>query len=508
MGFAAAVPFTVVVASAICVLLADLWLPASQKRALPWMALAGVLLSALSVAAFWGEESSGFGDAIRLDRFSSFFALVFLLGTGLVILYSSFYARREAIERGEYYALMLFATSGAMLMASATELITFFLGLEILSLSLYVLSGFFRERQSSTEAAVKYFILGAFASAFFLYGIALFYGVTGGTTYAGLRDMFGTGAAAGPGLGPGPSVGNMGVGSGTGLGPITGAAAVHSHVLLALAASALLLIGLVFKLGAVPFHMWVPDAYEGAPTTITGYMSVMSKTAAAAAFIRVFGVSLASMHQEVSGALWVLAVLTMTLGNVVAIAQSNIKRMLAYSSIAHAGYLLVALTAGGGAGYASVLFYVLSYAFMTLGAFGVVSLLRREDGEAIDISNYSGLAGRHGLLAAAMAVFMISLAGIPPTAGFFAKFYVFSAAVRAGYIDLAVIGVLNSLVSVYFYMRIVYLMYMKEETGPVQFAGSRPGRVALALCVLGTILLGVLPSFLARLAESSVASIF
>ena len=478
MGFAAAVPFTVVVVSAMAVLLADLWLLPSQKRALPWLALAGVLLAAASVASLWNEEVSGFGGVISLDRFSSFLYVVFLLGTGLVILLSSAYARREGVERGEYYALMLFGTAGAMLMASAVELVTFFLGLEILSMSLYVLCGFFRQRQVSTEAAAKYFVLGAFASAFLLYGIALFYGASGSTTYAALRATFGS------------------------------AAFPYSHGLMALAASGLVFIGLAFKLGAVPFHMWVPDAYEGAPTTVTAYMSVVSKAAAAAAFIRVFGASLASLQQDASAVLWVLAVATMTLGNVVAIAQTNVKRMLAYSSIAHAGYLLVALTAAGEAGYSSVLFYLLSYVFMTLGAFGVVSLVRKGDGEALDISQYSGLAGKHGLLAAAMAVFMVSLAGIPPTAGFFAKFYVFSAAVRAGHVGLAVIGVLNSLVSVYFYMRIVYLMYMKEETSPVEHSPSRAGWVALAICVMGTVLLGVLPSSFARLAAASIASLF
>jgi len=478
MGFAAAVPFTVVVVSAMAVLLVDLWLPPSQKRVLPWLALAGVLLAAVSVVSLWNDEASGFGGVVSLDRFSSFFDMVFLLGTGLVILLSSTYARREGIERGEYYALMLFGTSGAMLMASAVELITFFLGLEILSISLYVLNGFFRERPLSAEAAAKYFVLGAFASAFFLYGVALFYGAAGSTTYAGLRDTFGS------------------------------AAFPYYRGLVALAASAFVLIGLAFKLGAVPFHMWVPDAYEGAPTTVTAYMSVVSKAAAAAAFIRVFGASLASLQRDTSVVLWVLAVATMTLGNVVAISQSNIKRMLAYSSIAHAGYLLVALTAAGEAGYSSVLFYLLSYVFMTAGAFGVVSLVRKGDGEALDISQYSGLAGRHGLLAAAMAVFMVSLSGIPPTAGFFAKFYVFSAAVRAGHIGLAVIGVLNSLVSVYFYMRIVFLMYMREEEVPVQPSRSRAGWVALAICVLGTVLLGILPSSFARLAAASIASIF
>ena len=478
MGFAAAAPFSVVVASAVAVLLADLWLLPSQKRWLPWMALAGVLLAAASVAGLWTEEVLGFGGTVSFDRFSSFFDLVFLLGTGLVILLFSAYARREGVERGEYYALMLFGTAGAMLMASSVELVAFLLGLEILSVSLYVLCGFFRTRPLSTEAAAKYFVLGAFASAFLLYGVALFYGAAGGTSYSVLRAAFGS------------------------------AAFPYSRGLLALAASGLLLIGLVFKLGAVPFHMWIPDAYQGAPTSVTAYMSVVAKAAAAAAFIRVFGSSLASLQHDVSAVLWVLAVATMTLGNVVAIAQSNIKRMLAYSSIAHAGYLLVALTAAGEAGYSSVLFYLLSYAFMTLGAFGVVSLVRKGEGEALEISEYSGLASKHGRLAAAMAVFMVSLSGIPPTAGFFAKFYVFSAAVKTGHVGLAVIGVLNSLVSVYFYMRIVYLMYMKEETVAVEPSRSRAGWVALAICVVGTIVLGVLPASVARLATASVASLF
>ncbi len=473
-GLSSALPFGLVVLSAVLVLLADLWLPQSRKRTLPWISLCGVAVCAAVLVAWWGREVRGFGGVLSLDMYSSFFSLVFLLGTGLVILLSSFYARKELIEKGEYYALLLFATAGAMLMASATELLVLFLGLEILSISLYVLTGFFRERRVSAEASVKYFILGAFASAFLIYGIAFFYGATGDTTYTAIREA----AASGP----------------------AGA--------LVYAAAALILIGLLFKLGSVPFHMWVPDAYQGAPTTITGYMSVVSKAAAFAAFIRIFGFSLSSLAPQISAVLWVLAIATMTLGNVVAIAQSNIKRMLAYSGIAHAGYILVALTAAGSAGYSSVLFYALSYAFMTLGAFGVVSVLRRSDGEALDISNYSGLAGRHPMLAAAMAVFMVSLSGIPPTAGFFAKFYVFSAAVGSGYVGLAIIGVLNSLVSVYFYMRIVFLMYMKEETEPVESGLSLAGGVALAACVLGTVLIGILPSGLARLAASSIASIF
>jgi NADH-quinone oxidoreductase subunit N len=476
MGFSAAAPFSIVVGFAIIVLLVDLLLPPERKWVLPILSLVGVIFSLALVVSWWGREVVGFSGVISLDKFSSFFDIVFLLGTSLVILNSLFYVRRENIERGEYYSLLLFATSGAMLMASAVDLIVFFLGLEILSVSLYVLSGFFRERAISTEAAMKYFVLGAFASGFFLYGIALFYGAAGSTQYGAMQTML--------------------------------ASSSESPGMLVYAASALLLVGLCFKLGSVPFHMWVPDVYEGAPTSITGYMSVVSKAAAFAAFVRIFGDGLASIQIDLSRVLWVLAVATMTLGNLVAISQTNIKRMLAYSSIAHAGYLLVALTAAGKAGYSSILFYTLAYTFMTLGAFGVVALLRRAEGETLEILSYSGLSTRHPALAGAMALFMISLAGIPPTGGFFAKFYVFSAAVGAGYVDLAVLGVLNSLVSVYFYMRIVFLMYMKEEIAPVEAPPSLAARVALAICVLGTIAMGVFPSGFADLAASSVAAIF
>ncbi|UCF78381.1 MAG: NADH-quinone oxidoreductase subunit N [Candidatus Eiseniibacteriota bacterium] len=476
MGLLAAAPFSAVVFFAIVVLLLDFLLPPGRKWVLPLVSLVGLLASSVLVTFLWGREVVGFSGAISLDRFSSFFDLLLLLGTALVVLSSFFYARREGIERGEYYSLLLFATSGAMLMASAVDMVVFFLGLEILSVSLYVLSGFFRDRTVSVEAAVKYFVLGAFASGFLLYGIALFYGAAGSTQYGAMQAMLSSGGDA--------------------------------PTLLVYAACALLMVGLCFKLGSVPFHMWVPDVYQGAPTSVTGYMSVVSKAAVFAAFVRIFGTGLAPVQIELSKVLWVLAVATMTLGNLAAISQTNIKRMLAYSSIAHAGYLLVALTAAGRAGYSSVLFYALAYAFMTLGAFGVIALLRREEQEALDLTSYSGLSTRHPLLSGAMALFMISLAGIPPTGGFFAKFYVFSAAVGAGYVDLAVIGVLNSLVSVYFYMRIVYLMYMKEETVGIEAPPSLAARAALLICVLGTLAMGVFPSGFARLVASSVSAIF
>ena len=476
MGFVAAVPFTIVAVSAIVVLLVDLLLPARQRWILPYVSLLGIVVAAFSIALLWGVRVEGFGGVISLDKFSSFFGILILLGTALVLLISSSYARRENIEKGEYYSLLLFATSGAMLMVFAVDLLVFFLGLEILSLCLYVLSGFFRERAVSVEAAVKYFVLGAFASGFFLYGIALCYGATGSTLYAKLQLLLSSGSQL-----PGPLV---------------------------FAACALLLVGFFFKIGSVPFHMWIPDVYEGAPTSITSYIATISKAAVLAALVRIFAASVPVIQLDFSRVLWVSAVATMTLGNVVAIAQTNIKRMLAYSSIAHAGYILVALTAAGEAGYSSVLFYVLAYTFMTIGAFGVVSLLRRAQTEALDISSFSGIAERHPVLSLTLAIFMISLAGIPPTAGFFGKFHIFSAAVRTGYTNLAIIGVLNSLISVYFYMRIVFLMYMKEGSEQIEVSSSRAAALALAICVIGTIVMGIFPSSFASLAASSVAALF
>ena len=351
------------------------------------------------------------------DNYSLFFKLIFLITAGLTILMSIRFLKLEGFEHGEYYVLLLFATVGMMLMASAADLIIIFLGLETFSLAIYVLAGFFRTQVKSNESSLKYFLLGAFSTGFLLYGIALIYGATGTTNLKGIYEF------------------------------------VRKIDLLTdpllLIGMGLLIVGFGFKVASVPFHMWTPDVYEGAPTSVTAFMSVGAKAAGFAAFLRVFLYSLSSLQTDWVWILWVLAVLTMTLGNIVAIAQKNIKRMLAYSSIAHAGYILVAMVAASELGTASVLYYLLAYAFMNLGAFGVVILYGRKGEENILIGDYSGMASKYPLLAAAMAIFMFSLAGIPPTAGFVGKFYIFSAAVKAGYIGLAIIGVLNSALSVY-----------------------------------------------------------
>ncbi|MFQ6112428.1 MAG: NADH-quinone oxidoreductase subunit N, partial [Nitrospinota bacterium] len=383
------------------------------------------------------------------------------------------YGEREGLTYGEYYCLILFATMGMILMAGGNNLLTIFLGVEVISISLYVLAGFLKTRARSNEAAVKYFLLGAFATGFLLYGIALIYGATGTTDLTRISAFALKGAAQG-------------------------------NILL-LAGMALLIVGLGFKLAAVPFHMWTPDVYEGAPTSVTAFMSAGPKAAVFAAFFRIFAAALPQLKPDWTALLWVIAVLTMTLGNVVALAQFNIKRMLAYSSIAHAGYLLIAVVVGDRLASSGLLFYLLAYTLMNLGAFGVVAALETREGGALDLRDYRGLGYKYPGLAFAMGVFMFSLSGIPPTAGFVGKFYIFSAAVNSGFIWLAVIGVLNSVVSVYFYLRVVVYMYMLEPTRELAAPPlSIYTVIALILTVLGTLGLGVFPSLFMELAQRSI----
>jgi NADH-quinone oxidoreductase subunit N len=359
-----------------------------------------------------------------------------------------------------------------VLMATATDLILIFLGLEVMSIAVYALSGIWRGQLRSNEAALKYFLLGAFATGFLLFGIALLYGATGSTTLAPI--------AAGI-LRPG----------------------AHEKTLI-LAGTGLLLVGFGFKVAAAPFHVWTPDVYEGAPTTVTALMAVGVKAAAFAAFARVFMHSLTVLSADWSSVLWVLAALTMTVGNVTALLQQNIKRMLAYSSIAHAGYLLVGMVAGGEAGGTAVLFYLVGYTVMTLGAFAVVTAIGRRGEPNENLDDYAGVGFRHPFLGLAMIVFMLSLAGIPPLVGFVGKFYIFSAAVQSGYIALTVIGVLNSVISVYYYVGVLVRMYMTEGTLEIPVLSSRPYLVAaLVVTIAGTILLGLFPSPLFELARQS-----
>ena len=465
-------PVLIVLGAGALVLVLDVLPPRDNKSHLGGVALAGVLVALLVTVGRWGTEGRGFRDMVLLDNYALFFDVVICYAAALVIMLSMDYLARTGGESGEYYALVLFATAGMMLLASAGDLIVVFLSLELMSLSLYVLAGLFKARLTSGEASMKYFLLGAFASSFLLYGIALIYGATGSTN----------------------------------LDRIAAAAAARSADPLVLIGLGLMLVGFGFKISSVPFHMWAPDVYEGAPTTITVLIATGSKAAAFAALIRVLVVALRSAQADWSALMWGVAALTMTIGNVVALAQSNLKRMLAYSSIAHGGYMLMGLVAGGPQGAGAVLFYLLAYTFTTVGAFGVIGLCARAGEEAVDVGDYAGLGRRHPVLAATLALFLLSLVGIPPLAGFVSKFYLFGSAVRAGYIWLTVIAVLNSAVAAYYYLRVIVYMYMREPDGePVSVAPSLAGGLALAIALVGIVLLGVIPSQFADLAQAAVA---
>jgi NADH-quinone oxidoreductase subunit N len=466
-------PWLTLTVTAILILLLDALSPKTRKVCFSWLALAGLAVAGLQTIGLWGQTGTDFARMIYLDNFAGFFYLIFILGAALTVLISRQYLEDYGKNMGEYYALMLFATVGMMLMASGAHLIMIFLGLEIMSIAVYVLAGLFREDLRSNEAALKYLILGSFSSAFLLFGMAMLYGAAGGTLF--LSDLPGR-LGADPAMAP-----------------------------LVLLGIGLLIVGFGFKVAAAPFHMWTPDVYEGAPTSVTAFMAVAVKTAAFAAFARVFFLAFPALKVDWNMLLWVLAVATMTIGNVAAIAQTNIKRMLAYSSIAHAGYLLVALVAANQLGAVSLLYYLLAYTLMNVGAFGVVILVGRKKDSYLNIYDYSGLGAQHPVLAASMALFMFALAGIPPTAGFVGKFYIFSAAVQAGYIWLAIIGVMNSLVSVFYYLRITVLMYMKPaeaDLGPVAF--SPAATAVVALTAAGVLLIGIFPGFLYDLGVNAV----
>ena len=465
-------PALVLTVTGLVILLLDLLPPANRKEHLGFIGLAGVVASLVITLSLWGSDLRAFRGMVVLDSYALFFNLAIGYATGLVLLLSLDYLRRYGIEAGEFYILVLFAAVGMMLMASAGDLIMVFLGLETMSLALYVMTGFFRNRIESGEASMKYFLLGAFASGFFIYGISLIFGATGTTNLEKIAAAITAGAGRDP---------------------------------LLVIGFGLLFVGFGFKIASVPFHMWASDVYEGAPTSVTAFIATGSKAAAFAALLRVLLSAFKAAPADWTMLLWVLAVLSMTLGNVVAIAQQNLKRMLAYSSIAHVGYMLVGVVAGGAFGSASVLFYVLVYTFTTAGAFGVILLLERNGQEAVRLEDFGGLATRHPLMALTLSIFLLSLIGIPPTAGFVGKFYLFGAAVRAGYIWLAVLGVLNSAIAAYYYLRLIVFMYMREPDGPpTVLVPSVSGCLALLVALWGVVQLGILPAPLFDLAQSAV----
>ncbi|MBW2038585.1 MAG: NADH-quinone oxidoreductase subunit N [Deltaproteobacteria bacterium] len=467
-------PELVLIIFALLILGLSVFVRGEKRGLLGYTALLGVAAAFLSLFLGIGKDLSAFNGMVKIDPFSFFFKVMFLIIAFLTVLASLEYTRREGIDFGEYYVLVLFATAGMMLMASGVNLLIIFLGLEVMSISIYVLAGIMREDTRSVEAAFKYFLLGAFASAFLLYGIAL--------TYA--------------------STGTLDLGR---IGHILTERAWVSSLPIVIIGLALLIIGFGFKIALVPFHMWTPDVYEGAPTSITAFMATGVKAAGFAAFVRVFFYALPNLQAYWTEIMWLLAVATMIVGNIIALSQTNIKRMLAYSSIAHAGYIMVAFVAGNELGKSSILFYLLAYIFMNIGAFTVIILLGKKGEENTLITDYAGIGFKHPLLAASMSIFMLSLAGVPPMAGFMAKFYVFSAAVKAKYYWLAVIGVLNSAVAAYYYLRVLIYMYFREPEKDVAIEAFSPAAVlAVIISVWGVLQIGILPSTFLALAQRSI----
>jgi NADH-quinone oxidoreductase subunit N len=465
-------PEIVLTAGSLAVLVADVLLP-RRSRALVWVTVAVLLVTLASLVPFANVNIEIAQGLIAVDDFAFFFKIVFLVAALMTVLMSARYLEIEGASPGEYYFLILCATLGMMIMAGGIDLITSFIGLETMAVSFYILAGFIKPNQRSNEAAVKYFLLGAFSLGILLYGMSLLYGLSGSTNMRVMATVF---------------------------------AGQERNLLLVLAVI-LVVAGMAFKIAAVPFHMWAPDVYEGAPTPITAFLSVGSKAASFAMLLRIFTIAVPSMNADWRLLFEVLAIVTMTVGNLAALTQTNIKRMLAYSSIAHAGYVLIGVVAYTPRGIAAMLIYLLIYAFMQLGAFAVVIMMRRRDMIGDELKDLSGLHLRHPFAAFAMLLFMLSLGGIPPTAGFMGKFWLFSAAIEAGYVWLAVIGVLNSAISLYYYIRIVVFMYVKKETTGSEPTASPALAFTLAVAVIATIGLGLYPRLLFEAAERSARSL-
>jgi len=466
------------------VLVAGVWnRPDTASGVIPstdlgWVTLAGLLLAALANGWLYGVSEVGGANMIALDGFRLFSNWIFLAGAALTILVSFTYVARQRFQVGEFYALLLFATAGMMFMVGSRDLIVIFLGLEVMSISSYVLTAFNRRDRRSAEAGLKYFILGAFATAFLLYGIALVYGATGSTNLAIISVSVSGGTAA-------PALLAAGIG--------------------------LLGVGFAFKVSAVPFHMWTPDVYEGAPSPVTAFMSTTVKAAAFVAFLRIFVTGFPGAYESWYPFLWWLAAITMVAANLIALVQSNVKRMLAYSSIAHGGYLLVAVVAANEMAAAGLLFYLLIYTVMNIGAFAVVMCVANHGEERLQIEDYAGFGWRHPLLGVAFTLFLLSLAGFPGTAGFIGKLYLLLGAVDAQLWTLAVVLALATVVSYWYYLRLAWFMWMREtpegeeEPGPVFI--PVPLRAALVACALVVVVLGVFPGGTLEFARESVSGL-
>ncbi|MDP3090016.1 MAG: NADH-quinone oxidoreductase subunit N [Nitrospira sp.] len=481
----AILPELLVVFAACAVLALDPITPSSKKDGLAWLSLGTMAICMGLTAARFGSPTTAFGGLVVIDNYSCFWKLLLYFVTGLTILLSFPYLKEERIYLGEYYGFILLALSGMMVMVSGADLLTIYLGTELMSLSLYVMAGLKRGEAKSLEASAKYFVLGAFSSGILLYGISLLYGSAGSTQL--------------------PAI----------------AAAIAGRSLddpLLLFATILIAVGFSFKLAVVPFHMWTPDVYQGAPTSVTAFMAVASKAASFGAFMRVFVEGLGGVRANWSLMFLLLCIGTLILGNIVALVQTNVKRMLAYSSIAHAGYALIGVVAAGrlapaeaSSAVSSVMLYIALYAFMTFGAFAIIAMLRKGGLEGDEIEDFSGLAKRHPFAALLMMVFMVSLAGIPPTAGFIGKFYVFMSAVQAGLTWLAVLALVFAAISAYFYLRLVMVMYMREPEAVTalspRFVSSPALSIVLACAIAGVVFFGFYPDPIVNLATQAALTL-
>lgn len=457
-------PQAILAGFAILVMVFEPFVPAGRKTLLGWFSLFGVIAAGAATVRTSFSPGLAFGGSVSADRFSLFFICLFLLVAALTLLGCFDYLERDNIHHGEFYALLLMATVGMCFMAASTELVMIFLGLEISSLATYILAGFKRHDPLSNEASLKYFLLGSFATAFFLYGIAFVYGLTGTTNLLALRERLGSSGSLFP------------------WSPLAGVAVL------------LMFVGLAFKVSTVPFHIWTPDVYQGAPAPVTAFLSVGPKAAAFAVFLRIFLGAFTAAGSLTFWVIWVSAILTMCLGNLAALLQSNVKRLLAYSAIAHAGYVLVGIAAGPREGTATVLFYLVVYALMNVGAFVLVGHLAGTGERWTRLEDYTGLGYERPGVAACLTVFMLSLAGFPTTAGFFAKFYIFRAAIHSELIGLTIVAVLTSVVSVYYYFRLIVVMYMREgKTATSRTPLPWALRVAVAVSVVGIFYLGLYP---------------
>ncbi len=467
-------PLLTVVVGALLIILLEVIFKRENKNYLAFVSLISLVLCGYFAIRSWDKNFSYFNGHLALDNIALLFSLILIIATIFVTLISLKYLTLQNTNHGEYYALLLLALSGMLIMVSSQDLLVIFLGLEVLSMSSYALAGLKRDDPKSTEAALKYFLLGSFASAFLVYGLALLYGVAGSINIPAIISSFESGDSIGP---------------------------------MAYAGLGLVIIGLGFKIAVIPFHMWTPDVYQGAPTPVTAFFSIGPKTVGFAVLFRLLYPywKVAVDNELVHSMLWVIAVLTMVIANLIALRQSNVKRILAYSSIAHAGYLMVAILAQD---TSSLLFYFVVYLFMNIGAFSALIAMGNHGEEYQELEDFAGIGFKYPWIGATFAVFLFSLAGLPPTGGFLAKFYVFSAAVREGLITLVIIGVLASLISVYYYLRIIVYMYMREPSREVSVYLENPALfLVLFLCLYGVLQLGIFPGNILIIIRQTVSSI-